>query len=356
MYSETGAPFFYEAHIKSYYLEPGFDYVQKFDNCDLTVQFHDTSDIYTVIPATSQGGTEDTIHQETQLIKWYVKRYGNFQQFAVNDTMPTYTFDSTTVDDNGEAVIKIIIQDEEEKCIDSLEKTIQLDLSALQKSFGTDTVYTCEEKLPVVYDPNYFGDTQTWSTEGTRRVKYESLAWNGCDSLVDVTLFIRKPKVTVAFDLDFCDEFTTTLSAESESDVSEYRWSTGETTRSITVTTPGTYSVVITDEEGCISDPPGTITIPACKPFLNLANSITPSNMDGINDYFSIPQSNLIEELEFTVFNRNGDIVYHTTNKGFQWNGSENGKLFVGATYTYTLRIVDYEGVSSNHKGSITVL
>ena len=142
----------------------------------------------------------------------------------------------------------------------------------------------------------------------------------------------------------------------TESDVAEYKWNTGETSPSITITEPGTYSVIITDEEGCISDPPGVITIPACKPFLNLPNTITPSNIDGINDYFFIPQKNLIQELEFTVFNRSGEIVYHTTNKDFRWNGTENGKLFVGATYTYTLHIVDYEGVSSNHKGSITIL
>ena len=173
---------------------------------------------------------------------------------------------------------------------------------------------------------------------------------------MDVTLYVRKPKVTVAFDLDYCDEFTTTLSAVTESNVAEYKWNTGETTPTITITEPGNYSVVITDEEGCVSDPPGTITIPACKPFLNLPNSITPSNVDGINDYFFIPQKNLIQDLEFTVFNRNGEIVYHTTNKDFRWNGSVNGKLLVGATYTYTLHIVDYEGVASNHKGSITVL
>jgi len=356
MLSYTGAPFVYEAHVKSYYIYPGFDFEQKFNNCDLSVQFHDTSHIFTVVPPTSAGATEDTIPQQTQLIKWYVKKFGNFIPFAENTTDPTYTFDSTTIDQFGNATIKVILWDQEHICTDSLEKTIHLDLSAIEKSFGADTIYTCEEKLPYVFDPEYFGDTQTWSTEGTRRVKYEGLAWNGCDSLSDITLFIRKPKVSVAFDLDYCDEFTTTLSAVTTSDVAEYRWSTGENTPSITINTPGTYTVTIVDEEGCVSDPPGVITIPACKPFLNLANSITPSNMDGINDYFSIPQKNLIQELEFTVFNRFGEIVYHTTNKDFQWNGTENGQLFVGATYTYTLHIVDYEGIASNHKGSITVL
>ena len=356
MLSYTGAPFIYEAHVKSYFLYPGFDFEQTYDNCDLTVKFRDTSNIFAVVPPTSAGATEDTIYQDTQFIRWFVKRNGTFIQFAQNDTTPTYTFQDGEVNANGEATIKIIIQDEELKCIDTLERTIQLDTSALEKVLDTDTIYTCEEKLPYRYDPAYFGDTQEWSTEGTRRVTYQNLAWNGCDSLVDVTLIIRKPKVDITFDLDYCDEFTTTLTAETTSEVDRYEWNTGETTPSITITEPGNYSVVITDDEGCISDPPGTINIPACKPFLNLPNTITPGRQDGLNDYFSIPQKNLIQELEFTVYNRNGDIVFHTTNKDFRWNGTENGKLFYGATYTYTLYIVDYEGVASRHKGSITIL
>lgn len=360
MKSYSGVPFIYEAHIKSYYLEPDIAFEQKFDNCDLTVQFQDSSRIYVITPPTippSQGGTYDTVLQSTQHIEWWVKRYGTYIPFGnTNQLDPVFTFDSTTLDANGFATIKIAISDSANLCFDTLEKVIQLDMSAVEEVFGKDTVYTCEENLPYTYDAAYFGDSQSWSTEGTRRVKYESLAWNGCDSLVDVTLYIRKPKVTIAFDLDYCDEFTTTLTAETESEVAEYKWSTGENTPSITITEPGTYTVTIEDEEGCVSDPPGVITIPACKPFLNLPNSITPSNIDGINDYFFIPQKNLIQELEFTVFNRNGEIVYHTTNKDFRWNGTENGKLFVGATYTYTLHIVDYEGVASNHKGSITIL
>jgi gliding motility-associated-like protein len=360
MISYTGAPFIYEAHVKSYYVLPEFRYEQSFENCDLTVNFYDSSTIYVMTPPTippSQGGTYDTVIQPTQHIQWWVKRYGNFIPFGnLNQLDPVHTFIDGEYDENGIATIKIAISDSAKKCHDTLVKTIQLDLSAIENSFGSDTIYTCEEKLPYVFDPEYFGDTQTWSTEGTRRVTYEGRAWNGCDSLADITLIIRKPKVSIVFDLDYCDEFTTTLSAVTDSEVAEYKWNTGETTPNITITTPGNYSVVVVDDEGCVSDPPGTINIPACKPFLNLANTITPSNLDGINDYFSIPQKNLIQELEFTVYNRSGEIVYHTTNKDFQWNGSVNGKILSGATYTYTLYIVDYEGVSSNHKGSITVL
>ena len=357
MKSYTGVPFIYEADIMSYFLEPDFTFQQKFDNCDLSAVLIDSSVIYTVTPPTSATADWDTNYQNTQLIQWQVKNLmtNNFTTIFENNTTPTYTFNYPYIDTlTGEAIIKITIQDSLQKCIMDTVKSIFLDLSAIRDTLTKDTVYTCEEKLPFIFDQAYFGDTQTWSTEGTRRVLYQSMAWNGCDSLVDVTLIIRKPKVEISFDLDYCDAFSTTLTADCNDEVAQYKWSTGETTPSITINAPGTYTVDIINFEGCAAT--NSINIPACKPFLNLPNSITPSNMDGLNDYFSIPQKSLIQELEFTVYNRYGEVVYHTTNKDFEWNGSENGQFFVGATYTYILRIVDYEGVSSNHKGSITVL
>lgn len=361
MRSYTGVPFIYEAHIKAYYLQPGFTFQQLFQNCDLRAQLIDTSRIFTLTPPTSATADWDTVDQTTQHIQWFVKNINNNNFIPIpnslNDTTPTYIFEYPYVDTlTGEATIKIIIQDSLQKCIDSIEAPIQLDLSAIRDTLTKDTVYTCEEKLPYVFDRAYFDETHTWSTEGTRRVNYESMAWNGCDSLVDVTLFIRKPKVEITSDPEYCEAFTTNLTAECvnpNDTIIQYNWDDGETADRTTVTAPGTYTVEIMNQDSCIAS--GSIVIPACKPFLNLPNSISPSNLDGINDYFRIPQSNLIKELEFTVFNRYGEVVYHTTNKEFEWNGSVNGKFFFGATYTYILHIVDYEGVASNHKGSITI-
>ena len=362
MMSYTGVPFLYEAEIKSYFLEPNITFEQKFENCDLRAQLIDSSRIFTVTPPGYGQTEDDTTYQQTHHIQWFVKNRlsQNFDSIPnhYGDTSFTYVFQHPYIDTlTGEAFIKIVIQDSLQKCIKDTIKRIQLDLKAIRDTLTKDTVYTCEEKLPYVFDRAYFGETHTWATEGTRRVTYDTLAWNGCDSIVDVTLIVRKPKVEITSDPEYCEAFTTNLSVECEDpndSILLYNWNNGETAPFITITTPGTYSVEIMNQDSCSTS--GSIVIPACKPFLNLPNSFSPSKIDGINDYFSIPQSNLIKELEFTVFNRHGVVVYHTTNKDFEWNGTENGKLFVGATYTYTLRIVDYEGVASWHKGAITIL
>ena len=48
--------------------------------------------------------------------------------------------------------------------------------------------------------------------------------------------------------------------------------------------------------------------------------AITPSCINDINDYFSIPQNNLIKKLNLNIFNRFGALVYHTTNNFMRVN------------------------------------
>lgn len=350
MESMSGVPFIYEANIKFYDLTPNFTYEQQYGSCDYRVNFSDSSIIMLRAPAATAGGSEDTIYQNTHWIQWAKKdANNNWANFATNNLAPSLNFDTP-----GNYEIRIVIEDEEHVCSDTIIKTITINEDATEQAFGTDTIYTCEENLPVIFDQATFGTNYTWHDAGTRRVTYPSARWNGCDSLVDVTLIVQKPRVDIAVGADFCDEFTTTLTVNTNVNVVEYMWSTEETSPTIDATEPGKYTVTITDEGGCKAE--NEVIIPACKPFVNLPNTITPSDHNGLNDYFYIPQKNLIQSLEFSVYNRNGELVYSTTNKDFQWDGRINGKLFVNVTYNYILRVIDYDNYATMYKGSILVL
>jgi hypothetical protein len=68
-----------------------------------------------------------------------------------------------------------------------------------------------------------------------------------------------------------CEGMSNTLTAANVTGAT-YLWSTGETTRSITVTTSGTYSVTVTTPGGCTSDSSTTVNFsPAPKPTLELS-------------------------------------------------------------------------------------
>lgn len=351
MESMTGVPFIYEAHIKMYDLQPDFDFEQHYGTCDYRGQFTDNSQIILRAPAAEVGGSEDTTYQTTQWIQWFRKNQDGttWTRFATNDLQPILNFDGP-----GTYEIKVVIEDADHICSDTIIKTITLSEDAIEQAFGKDTIYTCEENLPYIFDQATFGNDYTWHDAGTRRVTYPGANWNGCDSLVDVTLIVQKPRVDIAVGADFCDAFATTLSVYANVDVAAYKWNTDETSQMIEVTEPGTYSVTITDAGGCVAE--NQVVIPACKPFVNLPNTITPSDHNGLNDVFYIPQKNLIQSLEFMVFNRNGELVYQTKNKDFEWDGRVNGKLFVNTTYNYILKVVDYDNYATMYRGSILVL
>jgi hypothetical protein len=79
---------------------------------------------------------------------------------------------------------------------------------------------------------------------------------NGCSGTASVTITVRPlpaPKITGA--LEFCEGESTVLDAGAGYD--SYRWSTGETTRTIVATLGGTYTVTVSSNGGCqgTSDP-----------------------------------------------------------------------------------------------------
>jgi len=102
------------------------------------------------------------------------------------------------------------------------------------------------------------GSSYLWSTSETTRsieVSAEGLYSvevtdaNGCKNTAQVTVVVHPlPVVTISGDLEICQGESTTLTASLGS---SYLWSTGETTRSIDVSTGGLYSVEVTDANGC---------------------------------------------------------------------------------------------------------
>ncbi|MGC9341929.1 MAG: gliding motility-associated C-terminal domain-containing protein, partial [Bacteroidales bacterium] len=79
----------------------------------------------------------------------------------------------------------------------------------------------------------------------------------GCESepsdVVTVTIIDKypAPEVTVTGETEFCEGGSVTLTSE---EAYAYLWSNGETSQSITVTEPGSYSLIIEDENGLESE------------------------------------------------------------------------------------------------------
>jgi len=80
---------------------------------------------------------------------------------------------------------------------------------------------------------------------------------NGCTSSLSDPVFVEEfelplpPTVSADGPTTFCDGGSVQLSAPEG--FAGYQWSSSETTREITVTSSGTYSVVVEDDNGCLS-------------------------------------------------------------------------------------------------------
>ena len=59
---------------------------------------------------------------------------------------------------------------------------------------------------------------------------------------------------------------------------------------------------------------------------------------------------------EISIFNRWGEMVFHSTDKGFRWNGEYKGKIYHQNVYNYVIHYTDSAGRPFRVTGSVTVL
>lgn len=96
------------------------------------------------------------------------------------------------------------------------------------------------------------------------------------------------------------------------------------------------------------------------KRFANGSDFYIPSaftpNGDGLNDVFKIKSAG-ISRLEFMrIFNRYGQLIFHSTNAGIGWNGIYNGVQQPAGTYIFCVRGIDFTGNIIERKGTLVLL
>ncbi len=154
-----------------------------------------------------------------------------------------------------------------------------------------------------------------------------------------IEVSIRKsPVFTLGSDtlVDFCFD-NNILIAPLNYNVfgSVYSWSTGETSREITVSEPGIYSLTITNKFGCESTNKLEVS-DNCEGIIFIPNSFTP-NGDGINDELQIYGTNLHVD-SFIIYTRWGEIAFESNNLSQTWNGNGAHEGIYAYTINYKLK------------------
>lgn len=234
---------------------------------------------------------------------------------------------------------------------------------------GCDSVVTLQLTVNPIYDINiedvvcegdgynkYGFSVPAIMTHGVSDLNFTQnlLSHSECDSVVNLHLTVVDTAIAIVSPTsDFCDEYSAELTVESN--MTEYLWSTGENTQTITVTRPGLYTVTAMQDHCKVS---AAYTIETCEINVYLPNAITPGVGDGLNDYFCLHDGYkpLIKDFEIHIYNRWGELMFYSNDKNFKWNGEYNGRINRNVVYTYLINFMDNNGVPYQLKGSFIVL
>ena len=172
---------------------------------------------------------------------------------------------------------------------------------------------------------------------------------NECSGAFQVTVNDSEPiavEINTPHGIDLCGELPVLLDV---GDFETYEWSNGETSASVTIEEGGEYSIIVSDENGCLDTT--SINIDACGGW-QMPNVFTPDG-DGLNDTFGpVIEGNSVEVVDFKIFNRWGNLVH---NEKTPWNGEIDGNPHPTDVLIYMIRIETADGVEEL-KGDVSLI
>lgn len=224
-----------------------------------------------------------------------------------------------------------------------------------------DTLLICEVNgTAALTGPDDF-DNYNWSTSETTQEIVVSADGNytltyskDCDTYTHTFTVISDPYLLTEFNLPdnvlLCTLVEPSVILSAGADLPNYLWSTGETTSSIQVNTPGVYTVSSTT---LCTEKTGSVAVESCL-VMTVPNAFTP-NADGINDVFAAlcePCSNF---LSLTIYNRWGELIFESTDFSVGWDGKYGSDDAELGSYTYVLRYLE-NGTEQMRSGGVILI
>ena len=188
----------------------------------------------------------------------------------------------------------------------------------------------------VVLDAQNAGSTYAWSESSTTQTITVSSTGtysvvvtdaNGCTGTdaIDVTIN-PLPAVNLGPDITQCGG---SVMLDAQNAGSSYAWSTTETTQTITVSTGGTYSVTVTDGNGC-------------------------SNTDAIDVIINTPPT---VNLGADITQCGGNVTLDAQNAGasYSWSDGSNTQTITVGNGTYFVVVTDANGCTGSDTVNVTI-
>lgn len=133
-----------------------------------------------------------------------------------------------------------------------------------------------------------------------------------------------------------------------------YRWNTGDSSRILAVSTPGTYRLTVQQlSGGCSAEDSITVRWGDCEPALPTAFS---PNGDGVNETFGLAGGIQASNFSMTIYNRNGQVIFQTHNQFDRWDGNMRGKPVSTGVYPWVIRYNNKNGIRQVETGTVVLI
>lgn len=134
-----------------------------------------------------------------------------------------------------------------------------------------------------------------------------------------------------------------------------YLWSTGSTSSTVQVTSPGQYILTVQDNNSCTGKDTILVVAKTCTRAVYIPNAFTPNN-DVNNDIFRAKVYGNLISFRLEVFNRYGQLVFITNDALQGWDGNYKGKPQPVSTYTW-LCLYQFAGrMFTEEKGTVILI
>jgi len=205
----------------------------------------------------------------------------------------------------------------------------------------------------------YFEPTRTYLEESGNYTFTLPNPVNGCDSLVEIDF--RKVDTRLSYQMDlegiYLDPTITVVDwLKREENTGEYH-STTETSTTLEYPENGVYKVLY-EYETCLDSVLIRYDQFNCDPPFFAPNAMSP-NADDINDVFQFKFKGCpVQSFSITIFDRWGNELFYSTDPGFEWDGTFNGKKMRPGSYPYkaTYQISENKKRAGEFVGSVVLV
>jgi gliding motility-associated-like protein len=293
----------------------------------------------------NSGGVSITASGGTSPYK-YKLGSGSFQVSGTFGNLPAGAYLITIEDANSCTFsIPVIITQPLTALTGSI--TTQVNASCSGSANGSVTVIGAGGVMPYMYSLNGGTYQSSGSFSGLAAATYTITVRdaNLCPATVSAT--ITEPEAISIADIkddilcpgDADGKITLTITGGIQP--FKVLWLDDDTTTMRQNLTAGTYSVVVTDKNGCAASHEVVIVVLGSEKCIEIPEIITP-NTDGFNDTWQIKNIDLFPQAEIFVYNRWGKLVFNTRNIAANpWNGTFKGQLLPTDSYHYILHLND---------------